>query len=243
MKHDMEELKTRFGMYLDAMFNKFNFGEAYCRAGDAESIYCDWEESYEAEDHYGIWFSNGCTRFVVGDENRDYVIKFQILDDKTDYGAFEANTYANAVAAGLADRFAWSAKLMDYSFNMGSHTYTFSVYVMECVDCDYYSVSERSYDYHYNIFCSENNLNPQDEESERLFNRKGECYAATKAMLEFAFNSWGVSAEYADKFTNFIEAEKINDLHCGNWGYRDGVLVLTDYAGFGSLSHRIYSGE
>ena len=40
------------------------------------------------------------------------------------------------------------------------------------------------------------------------------------------------------QFVEFLDEHHVNDLHCGNWGYDDNRLVLTDYAGFGEFKDR-----
>lgn len=34
------------------------------------------------------------------------------------------------------------------------------------------------------------------------------------------------------RLRKFVREKGINDLHCGDYGYRDGHLVIVDYAGF-----------
>ena len=50
-------------------------------------------------------------------------------------------------------------------------------------------------------------------------------------MLKLAQAEWNDDALFED-FTRFIENVDLNDLHAGNWGRKNGRLVVTDYAGF-----------
>lgn len=237
--HDINEIRERFTTYLDAMFNKYNFADAYMDAYDCESMYGNWDECYDMEENYGTWFATGCTRFIVGDENYDYIIKLQKLEEEIDYCSFETNTYKRAEDLGFADKFAWTDKLMDYTFNFCGRDITIPIYVMECVECNYAMVSDDSYAFHYNSFCEREGLDPSREESRSVYYRRDGNYCSTEAMLEFAFATWSSSLTFKEGFIRFLRNERINDLHCGNWGYRNGgILVLTDYAGYGTPESR-----
>ena len=233
MTHDIKMLQDRFAEYLNAMFYQFRFGPEYMECYDCEEMYSNWKYDGDMSDHYGTWCATGCTRFVLGDEYRDYIIKFQKQGDEVDYGALEVKTYERAVAAGFDDKFAWTAKLMDYHYITDDCDIVIPIYVMEYVDCNYEMVSDDSYNYHYTAFCEQENLDPNsDEARDEWYSTDGD-YSSTEAMIEFAFNVWHASLLFKEGFIKFLREERINDLHCGNWGYRGDTLVLTDYAGYG----------
>lgn len=238
MTHNIEMLKERFTEYLNAMFCKYDFAKSYVDAYDCEDMYYDWKKDGEMSDNYGTWFATGCTRFVMGDEDHDYVIKFQKENDKVNYGEFEVNTYNRAVAAGYGDKFAWCAKLMDYHYEDDEYNIDIPIYVMECVECNYSTISEESYNYHYGSFCEQKGIDPDAEGSRSDYYNCDGDYCSTEAMLEFAFNLWGASLLFKKGFVKFLRQEQINDLHCGNWGYRGDMLILTDYAGYGDPEER-----
>lgn len=238
MAHDIKMLKERFTEYLNAMFHEYGFASSYMEGYDCEEVYCNWEGDCEMADHYGTWFATGCTRFVMGDDEHDYVIKFQKENDAIDYGEFEVNTYNRAVAAGYGEKFAWCAKLMDYHYDDEEYCIDIPIYVMECIDCNYEVVSDDSYNYHYTAFCEQENLDPSSDEARDEWSNTDGDYSSTEAMIEFAFNVWHASLLFREGFIKFLREEQVNDLHCGNWGYRGDTLVLTDYAGYGDPDNR-----
>ena len=99
-------------------------------------------------------------------------------------------------------------------------------------------ISDDSYDYHYRAFCEQEGLEFDTDDSREEWYRKDGDYTSTRAMLEFAGNFWHMNREQMTEFVNFLSDNHVNDLHCGNWGYDDNLLVLTDYAGYGEFGDR-----
>ena len=54
-------------------------------------------------------------------------------------------------------------------------------------------------------------------------------------MMEWVYSVWGMDYyNPADNgFCHFMRSMYINDIHAGNWGWRDNKIVLVDYSGFG----------
>ena len=233
MEYNKQEVIDRYTKYLDKMCNELDFYDSFSSACDAGDIYSNWDLSYRMEDD-GCWFANGCTRFVMGDDNCDYVIKFQRLFDEIDYGAIECDIYRDAVAAGYADKFVWCDHLMDYQVPAGE----IKVYVYKYVQCSYEMISDDSYDYHFRSFCDENGLDMGSEDAREEWDSSDGDYTSTRAMLEFAEDFWHMTREDLVAFVDFLSEHHVNDLHCGNWGYDDKLLVLTDYAGYGDPGDR-----
>jgi hypothetical protein len=233
MEYNKQAVIDRYTKYLDKMCNELGFYEIFYEAYDVEDAVACWEKSYEMEDD-GCWFANGCTRFVMGDDDCDYVIKFQRPCDVIDYGAIECDVYKNAVAAGYADKFVWCDHLMAYEYEGD----IINVYVYKYAQCSYDMISDDSYDYHYHAFCAQEGLELDTDDSRDEWYRRDGDYTSTRAMLEFAGNFWHMNKEQMTEFVNFLSDNHVNDLHCGNWGYDDNMLVLTDYAGYGEFCER-----
>ena len=229
MKHNMEELRERFGNLLDALCNDFGLGD-YIDGRCPEDIDCEWEGYNDAADHYGIWTGSGATKFVIGDDNCDYIIKFCPDPDGFDYCAREVEVYEEAVRAGYADKFAWCAKLFDYKFN---DSFCLPVYVMEWCQCGYDQIDDEMDDWHYTQFCSSHGFAKCDEALDAYYDSKQKCRNWTERMLEWAYAVWEKTYDAADEFVCFMRNMFINDLHPGNWGWNNNKLVLVDYSGYG----------
>ena len=232
MAHNIEALRERFRELLDVLCDKFNFG-SYVEGNNAEDIEYEWSEYQDAADHYGIWTASGATKFVIGDGDCDYIIKFCPCSDY-DYCAREVEVYEEAERQGFADKFAWCAKLFDYEFN---DWYTLPVYVMEWCKCDYDMISDEMDDYHYTKFCSFSGFTKGDDDAyEKYVDSKYRNHNAAERMVEWAYSVWGLDfnePSYEKTVAQFMREMSINDLHAGNWGWSDRGLVLTDYSGYG----------
>lgn len=236
----MDSVRERFTNYLDKMFNEFGFG-AVAEEGynNAEDALWQWDRQDDMADHYGLWFDCGATRIVIGDEYDDYIIKFQTDHSGVDYGSIEAWVYADAKEQGFESKFALCEKLLDYVYFAEDGTkFIYPIYVYERVYCNYDTISDDSYGYHYNSFCEQEDIDPSlDESRDRYYNEDGN-YSGSAAMMEFAFNFWHEGLAFEEKFMKFLREHHVNDMHAGNWGYRDNDLVMTDYAGYGELDER-----
>lgn len=240
MIHNMDRVRERFGEYIDKMFNEFGFGsvaeEGYTNAEDA---LWQWDNQDAMADHYGLWFDCGATRIVMGDENDDYIIKFQTDGCGVDYGSIEATVYADAIKEGFESKFVFCEKLFDYVHVAKDGTeYCYPIYVYERVYCSYDTISDDSYDYHYKSFCEQEDIDPELDSSRDRYYQEDGRYSGSAEMMEFAFNFWHEGLEFQERFIRFLRKHYVNDMHAGNWGYRDNELVMTDYAGYGELGGR-----
>ena len=237
MMRDMTKVKERYTHVLDTMFVEYGFCEYFDGYGDnPENALDDWKRYGAFEDNHDEWWiANGCSRIVLGDGYNDYVIKFQVPGCEIKYCEAEVKTYEDAVAAGYGDKFAWCAKLMDYVCG----EFIVPIYVYEYAECSYDEVSDKSYEYHYNAFCEQEGIDPNDEESRDRWSEEDNCdYNSQEGMIEFAVSLWGLLGNEGRRFREFLRDHHVNDLHAGNWGYRDDDLVLTDYSGFGDIDER-----
>ena len=110
------------------------------------------------------------------------------------------------------------------------------IYAMEFLDCDECRVSDDSYEYHYELYCDENELDPNTDEAREQW----------EDLLE---SNWSISVDSSDAVTEwfldrldwqernelliFLRDWDINDLHAANVGYRGSMPVFADYAGWG----------
>ena len=230
MEHNIAELRERFHNLLDTLCDKYNFGE-YIDGRCPEDIDCEWEGYNDAANHLGIWTGSGATKFVIGDEHCDYIIKFCPQDEGFDYCAREVEIYKEAVRAGYADKFAWCEHLFDYDFN---ESMNLDVYVMEWCQCSYDMIDDEMDDWHYTQYCSSHNLNKGDDAFEKYCSEGRDNKDYQERMMEWAFSVWGLDYHGEDyAICNFMKRMYINDIHAGNWGWHNNKLVLVDYSGYG----------
>lgn len=229
MTHNIEELRERFGHLLDVLCEDFNLGD-YIDGSCAEDIECNWEGLSDAMDHHGIWTSCGATKFVIGDEDCDYVIKFCPISEDYDYCAREVEVYEEAARAGYADKFAWCAKLFDYDFN---EYVTLPIYVMEWCKCDYDMISDEVDDWDYTNYCKSKHIEKSDDALREYYNKARYEKRCSERMFAWANEHWAMTTEQVVQFRRFMYAMFINDIHPGNWGWCDNRLVLVDYSGYG----------
>ena len=158
------------------------------------------------------------------DENPDYVAKIALTAENEKYCVKEVELYNAAVEAGLADHFAWCAEIYDY----GTH----SVYAMEYLDCCYEENDSESYQWGFERYCAEEELNVYEESSRQKFS---EVYWGSSVYEELVLDWFEdkLVKPIAAKFDRFVYDLEISDIHPGNLGRRNGQLVLCDYAGYG----------
>lgn len=223
MDHDIQALGFKAESLINELITAANFNDFL----NGTQSYYDWLWDNREYIPSHIESSNGATRIVFWDKDEcDYVFKINMNREDIDYGKQEAYIYQKAIDAGIEDHFAWTAKV--YS------CYGLDVYAMEycSVDCD--KTSSESWDYHARVICEEegwdfDNLTSEEQEQLQCYVEDAE-YAQTDGMLEFARSQM----TYTDfhSFYDFIDDMRLNDLHCGNWGYRGDQLILVDYAGY-----------
>ena len=171
-----------------------------------------------------IKFATGATRLVVWDEeNLDYVAKIALDKGDEKYNVHEVELYQAAEQEGLGEHFGWCAKICDYGAR--------SVYAMEYLDCNYEEIDSESYQWGYERYCAEEDLNPEDEDNLEAFDEYRWSCAPDEFVLDWFENK--LINPIAAKFDRFIYDHDISDLHAANIGKRNGQFVLCDYAGYG----------
>lgn len=182
--------------------------------------------------HEGVEWDSGCTRLVCWRKYGEYVFKIDMgyefdiklnctptpeKDDSYDSPTeHELGIYMDACAEGLGDLFAWEEYLGAYPIEDGY----IHIYTMERVEIDYDKNMADSRE----SFESTHSVEECAEVPEYYFS--DEDY-----MLKLAKVEWNDDALFED-FSRFIANVDLNDLHAGNWGRKNGRLVVTDYAGF-----------
>ena len=92
MIHNIELLRNRFKSLLNDLCEDYHLGE-YIDGRCSEDLDCEWEGYNDAADHLGVWTASGATKFVIGDDNCDYIIKFCPDGCDHDYCAREVEVY------------------------------------------------------------------------------------------------------------------------------------------------------
>jgi hypothetical protein len=221
MKHCIADIKAQFDAIYEALlpsgFDRF--------LADSKNYdqFCEWRDAFyegDWETKLEVDFAGGCTRFVIIPRSGDYVFKIQYDFDKDiDYCANEAAVYVAAEREGVAEFFAWTACIGTYG--------NADVYAMERVVVDENRNSSDSYAYHCEQWREESG---SDDEDVDIFGD----YDDHDGMIEYAIAHNG---NLMRKAVDLLESIGVNDLHCGNWGYRDDVFVLVDYGGYGTRLH------
>ena len=230
---------------------QFGFGDVDMSNSTAFNNWCRAHDILLSK-QYGYRFASGSTRNVIVCEKRSFVIKFQTsryIDcygevceccQDIDYNDSEAYIYAEAEKCGLESHFAWMFRLPDYENSYGSH----HVYAMERCDVSYEDMASTAAEasgYHESrYFVNDNGEELTEEEYDKLCSEdRAEFWSEYDETSEWgdyeqmrylAQSEWGYEEEH--KVDQFLEKYGVNDCHAGNWGWLDGVLKLTDYAGY-----------
>ena len=232
MAHDIVTLRERFHQLLDTLVNDYNLGK-YIDGCCPEDLDTEWWDDYnKAAEHLGIWTGTGATKFVIGDDNCDYIIKFSPCNGDFDYCGREAEVYKEAEKAGHADKFAWCEYLFDYEFN---DSFCLPVYVMEWCQCGYEMIDDEMDEYTFQRYCTSRGVDDNDDTREDYYNSemRGEYQ---ENMMVWAYSHWGLdynAPTEGKSVAQFMREMFINDIHAGNWGWCNNRLVLVDYSGYG----------
>ena len=229
MKINKTEISEKAKQIINDLVENYSFSDFISEISYQNFI--DWQDlNPNYSNKYEI--KNGATRFVIYErENPNFVLKFlrEDDDDEINYNEIETVVYEYAEKEKISEFFAWSYKLFDFDFN-GK---ILPIYAMEFVESDEDNIYEDSDNYQFKLFCKEEGLDPEDEESREKFDDNYCCVSGTNAMLEFAEDYWG--EEEFNSVSDLLRRANIHDLHCGNWGYRDNQLVIIDYAGYDNV--------
>ena len=159
----------------------------------------------------------GASRVVLTEYDYPFIIKFQPfsdLDNDNHYCEFEQEMYELAFKEGWGCYFCPVEKLGRFLFTVGDEVFARDIYVMPYCDCDEDAIIDESSSY-------QDRTNSNDDPEEDI------------ALITLALAERCREMDLP-LFLNFLREWGINDLHAGNWGYLDGRLVITDYAGYGN---------
>lgn len=223
------------------LMNRLMTNETFAKMMENSHSNTRWDlknEMAQAFDDIDIEY--GATRIVVIQKDSPYVLKIQYDDSKFDYGKNEVTVYQKAVERGLEKYFAWVMKAFtlilpfeyqaDDSDEMIHSETKRDIYVMERCDMDEDAMTQNSIDHAYHEWLNEEELEDCAESRERWEDECDEDYLSNQeAMLEYAEDEWGNAAW---DVSEFLDSMYVNDCHSGNFGWRNGELVICDYAGY-----------
>lgn len=235
MARDMEKLAEWAEEVLDDCTEEYEWFEQFMRTMNAKVLFDGIREEPVLEfQTYDVALHTGASRLVLAPDNSNYVLKIQYRDlDEYEYCANEARLYAEAEKAGLAEYFAWSAKILDYPMMTADGVVNREIYIMEKCKVDEEAMSSDSTQHGFRLWCADEGLDADDSDAwERFENEEDiDYYSNQEGMLDYAIEFWGVDA--ARNVGEFLDSYYCNDCHSGNFGYIDKRLVICDYAGYG----------
>ena len=186
-----------------------------------------WYDFFNEENYEGFRLYCGASKGVIIFDDYDFVIKMPLIDrdEAFDYCLLEWRNYLHFKEIGL-DRFFAE---IDYVDKIGNTP----IYIQEFVDCNEEEIEDEISEASYNN-AVEVARHFGEEITEDWNNAFWDDFfdldSFDKAEI-FLRESWGDdNFEYLE--TEF-EDNYINDLHCGNFGYRGDFLVVVDYSGYG----------
>lgn len=212
---------------IDTLMNDFDFDTFL----NGECSFWEWSEPrYSVLHEYGYETYSGASRYVIGHDDADFVIKFATDEgEELDYCANEVYIYEKAVESGVDAIFApccFVDRIAGYNF-----------YAMMKCNCDSDSFYDNSCDIQYRLWCEERGLNPDvSENREDFWNEDGD-YDGQSALFDLAREYW--PEEFVQRVINFCNDYEVNDCHSGNWGWYDDMPVIVDYAGYGECARSI----
>lgn len=192
-----------------------NFRE-YIDNGGTTDIY-DMEYLFRSFGHE-VRYYYGSFKRVFWDVNSDYVVKFDINWDESDFYsscADEERIYERAVENGVEDFFNPIIKLGEYR---GIQLWAAPVVNIDD-DSNYFYISEKMCEYGGIDYRNELEREEYIEEISSGNNISGDI-GLTNAYIE-AFHP---------SLYKFLLDNQIEDLHCQNYTIEDGCFLLTDYS-------------
>lgn len=170
-----------------------------------------------------IGWAYGATRLVVWDwDNTDFVVKIPLGTDCFKYCDKEVSLYQASLTEGVDRYFAWT-EFVDFYHD-------WPIYAMEFVDCDQDSIEDSVYTSAFENWCAETGSDMDDEDAKDEFS---DYYfdEICDFVYDWIYDQIGSLA--AKALETFINVNRINDIHASNVGFKDGQVVIVDYASFG----------
>lgn len=228
------ELALRvFNEMMEDLIDNYNFDEFLTKPLRESGAFGDWagknfnttcdvwcsNGSWAGATCYGYKYlvSNGCCRFILGNNDYPFIFKADFGDSDRYCSAEEAN-YEMALTEGIEDRFAEIHFLTEFK--------GFSFYVMEKADCDYDDNCSEMQQILIDAAIEEGEYDGDEE-----FIREEIYYTGSDDRVDEFFATIMDCEEY-HRWSRFCSDNRITDIHGGNIGKIDGRWVVIDYAGF-----------
>jgi len=210
-QYNIKELRLELKRLLNDLCGSARFEQLFSSA----TIW-DWIKVHRKEIPDYISFNFGMTRFVFWD-NRYCEVVFKVLinDCDIDYNANEEFIYNKACEYHVEKWFAWMVKVDSYEF--GDNKIDF--YAMEFCESDCDEIT------------SEIESRHREENESNGVESTEESYDGSEEDMEYLMYSKYDQVSVDDLY-NFLREFHVNDTHCGNWGYKDGDLILIDFGGY-----------
>lgn len=231
----LNAVREQYRKLLDALINESNFAYAMVENYSPEYVRDEWCDVRALAEKYSFQVASGACRLILSLNESEYIIKLS-PDPAEHYSEYEARTYAEAVKVGFNQYFAPCYFLFDYTFESAGNKKVVPVFAMAKCSCDEEEVYSSSCEYHAEEYRKDNNLGDEVDVYEEGFDT--DYCGDTEGMLIYAYHVWklGERVDWNCELFQFMHKMGVNDIHCGNWGYLDGRLVLVDYGGYGSTS-------
>jgi len=212
------ELKKFYREFLDKCCED---GLSFFETGDVHDL-TQWGVRVHKKNPDWVSAEWGMTKFVLWENTKPYVLKIPFRGKMTfkdqDYCRIELRNYFRAYETPIEDCFAWVDYLFEY--------HGCPIYIMEKVECD----EERTESRAFSAYCSHSlSYLCGDISQEDMYDYFDDSNDRER-MIGLLTEEWG--EEKAENFLDFCSENNINDLHSGNFGYRNGMLVIIDYSGF-----------
>ena len=191
---------------------------------DGYNSFCEEADKHLKEKH--IVISCGATKICLIPEESDWVIKlsfdmtgdFDPEEEEVDFCRREAYNYQRAIDQGLEEYFAATYKV--------GKVEDIDVYVQQKVETDSDKIDGMFSSYVESVY-EDSLANYTGDE----YHWEVEDYVLDLEDTERIEAVFGAS-DATCKLAIFIEKYEINDLHCANYGFVNGVPVIMDYSGY-----------
>ena len=223
---------THFSSILDDAFDTDDNFKIAINTCDSECLSLDSIGSYP-----GVSTSSGISRMTIIDESYDWVCKWCYCDDALGNACERELKFYNAAKKfGIEDMFVEVHYLGTYSRHY--ETYNVNFWEFEKAEKDTYSREE--YDIEMELYaykkvqCSpwiHDDYMRLPDKDKSLIKDSHSPLAGRSVDVAAAFLR-GYGRDKYLRLNDFCIENRINDLHTGNIGYKDGTIVLIDYAGY-----------
>ena len=178
----------------------------------------------------GQIFNGACRGVIMGSRVSNYVYKFDLHFESDDipYCSNEEYVYELAKTRNAEKGFCPIEKILDLEVE----GHTLPIYILPYCDVDH-TVSAACYDKLVAEICEEYGYDKEhvsDEERDEVECMADDACYDEDTAVDYAHDIW--TEVLFVNVMGIINELDINDLHTGNWGYLNGELVITDYAGY-----------